>query len=300
MATTVQELGEVIALVRKWGYKVTTEPGWQTRCAKKEWRPCGAEYGVEHWTASPTTPLSTLKQGRSDLSGPLCNVWLKRDGTLHVIAGGYSNHAGYVDSATPSRAKKPPMSSDIKPGADSRTYSANGPAIGMEGNAGPGKPYTDAQHAAATAWWAACTVVFGWSRTAPPILGHKEITRRKPVDPSHPMHRRRQHVAAFLAALKAGNPPSGGDEVSAKDVLFGDVIPAPAPSVAKGNKNWTLSTYVQSIRGQAVTAAAEATAARKLAEAAARDSAAALAIMQALAARQLSPEEVQAAAELGA
>jgi len=200
--TTVELLGEVIALVRSWGYAVTTEPGWQTRCGTSKWRPCAAEYGVEHWTASPNTPTAYLRDGdRARGLGTLCNVQVKRDGTLHVIAGGYTNHAGYVDVLTPMMARSAPMDRDIRPGPDSAIYSANGSSIGMEGNAGPGFPYTPGMHDAATAWWAACVIVFKWG--GPWVIGHKEATRRKPGDPSHNMFERRRAVAALVAAKAA-------------------------------------------------------------------------------------------------
>lgn len=202
MPTTVEQLRKVVALLRHWGHRVTLEPGWATRCGKRSWTPCRAEYGVEHWTASPRTSTAYLRDGDPHRGlGTLCNVQVKRDGTLHLIAGGYTNHAGYVDAAAPRVAANPPMSRDAVPGPDSRTYSANGAAIGMEGNAGPGHPYTPAMHTAATAWWAACTIVFGWRRDAPPILGHKEITRRKPGDPAHDMAARRRAVAELITRM---------------------------------------------------------------------------------------------------
>ena len=212
MATTVEQLRQVVALVRSWGYTVTLEPGWETRCGRASWTPCNAEYAVEHWTASPNTPTAYLRDGDPVRKlTVLCNVQFRRDGTGHLIAGGYANHAGYVDALTPTRAKRPPMDADITPGADSTTYSANRYAIGAEGNAGPGAPYTSAQHAFADAWWAACAIVFGWSRTAPPILGHKETTRRKPGDPSHSMAERRRRVATIIATKTA---PTGDSDMT--------------------------------------------------------------------------------------
>ncbi len=217
MATTVEQLRQVVALVRSWGYTVTLEPGWETRCGRASWTPCNAEYAVEHWTASPNTPTAYLRDGDPVRKlTVLCNVQFRRDGTGHLIAGGYANHAGYVDALTPTRAKRPPMDADITPGADSTTYSANRYAIGAEGNAGPGAGYTAAQHAFADAWWAACAIVFGWSRTAPPILGHKETTRRKPGDPSHSMAGRRRRVAALIATKTAPT----GDSMSEKPVTL--------------------------------------------------------------------------------
>lgn len=201
--TAVEQLRKVVALLRSWGYKATEEPGWATRHGNSNqavWRPCLAVYGVEHWTASPNTSTAYLRDGDPQRGlRTLCNVQVKRDGTLHLIAGGYANHAGYVDARVPAWTVSPPMDRELVPGSDSPTYSANGAAIGMEGNAGPGAPYTADMHAAAAAWWAACCIVFGWSATRPPVLGHKEITKRKPGDPSHDMAARRRQIVSLIA-----------------------------------------------------------------------------------------------------
>ena len=51
-----------------------------------------------HDTAGPeegnSPSLNVVKNGRSDLKGPLSQIFLARDGTLHVVAAGRCNHAG--------------------------------------------------------------------------------------------------------------------------------------------------------------------------------------------------------------
>lgn len=77
------------------GLTVELVPGWETRGAAS-FTPRGA---VSHWTAGPrgTTgrpSLSVVIYGRKDVLGPLCNVYLARDGAAVVVAAGRANHAG--------------------------------------------------------------------------------------------------------------------------------------------------------------------------------------------------------------
>jgi peptidoglycan hydrolase-like protein with peptidoglycan-binding domain len=79
------------------GLKVAPETGWETRGNKG--RDVGSIKGVIcHHTGTdaggnmPT--LKTLINGRTDLSGPLAQLGLGRDGTFYLIAAGRCNHAG--------------------------------------------------------------------------------------------------------------------------------------------------------------------------------------------------------------
>lgn len=76
------------------GLTVEVVPGWETRSAGT-FNPRGA---VCHWTAGPRTgdrpSLHVVTYGRSDLAGPLCNVFLSRAGVAVVVAAGRANHAG--------------------------------------------------------------------------------------------------------------------------------------------------------------------------------------------------------------
>ncbi len=77
------------------GLKVATVEGWELR---------GGEMGtvrgvICHHTANPRRDLNMpslniLRDGRSDLPGPLSQLGLGRDGTYYVIAAGRCNHAG--------------------------------------------------------------------------------------------------------------------------------------------------------------------------------------------------------------
>ncbi|KLU22958.1 peptidoglycan-binding protein [Caballeronia mineralivorans PML1(12)] len=77
------------------GLKVAEVPGWEKRGRGD----VGDIVGVIcHHTAGPRAgnmpSLGTLLQGRPDLSPPLAQLGLGRDGTFYVVAAGRCNHAG--------------------------------------------------------------------------------------------------------------------------------------------------------------------------------------------------------------
>lgn len=77
------------------GLKVAEQPGWRTRGRGD----VGTIRGVIcHHTAGPLTgnmpSLDLVTNGRADLSGPLAQLCLGRDGTYFVVAAGRANHAG--------------------------------------------------------------------------------------------------------------------------------------------------------------------------------------------------------------
>lgn len=79
----------------RFGLKVELVPGWATR-GSSSFAPAGV---VNHWTAGPrgTTgrpSLGVCTNGRTGLPGPLCNVYLARNGVCVVVAAGRANHAG--------------------------------------------------------------------------------------------------------------------------------------------------------------------------------------------------------------
>lgn len=77
------------------GLRVAEQPGWHTRGRGD----VGTIRGVMcHHTAGSLRgnmpSLGVLTSGRPDLSGPLSQLGLGRDGTFFVIAAGRANHAG--------------------------------------------------------------------------------------------------------------------------------------------------------------------------------------------------------------
>ena len=88
-------LTDLATAARKSGLKVIEVKGWKTRGVRAMIRLTGTTW---HHTAGPkiglTPSLRTVLYGRSDLAGPLCNLYVGRDLAVYVIAAGYSNHAG--------------------------------------------------------------------------------------------------------------------------------------------------------------------------------------------------------------
>ena len=93
---TAYQLSWLPVVLGKAGLKVALVDGWLTRgrgpMAQK------VEGIICHHTVGPKTgnmpSLNVLRDGRSDLPGPLSQLGLGRDGTYYVIAAGRSNHGG--------------------------------------------------------------------------------------------------------------------------------------------------------------------------------------------------------------
>lgn len=78
------------------GLDVVTVSGWERRGYEF---PAMPRVVIGHHTASNRRSgnmpaLGILRDGRSDLPGPLCQVGLARDGVVYVVASGKANHAG--------------------------------------------------------------------------------------------------------------------------------------------------------------------------------------------------------------
>lgn len=112
-------------ILRGAGLNVVEVSGWKTR-GHGQMNPIKSI--IVHHTAGPSTgdfpSLAIVRDGRSDLPGPLSQLGLGRTGTWYVIAAGLSYHAGVT--------------------TDSTLYS-NANAIGIEAE-GTGVPATDSGH----------------------------------------------------------------------------------------------------------------------------------------------------------
>lgn len=77
------------------GLKVSFVPGWENRGKRDVGRIEGV---ICHHTAGPKNgnypSLNTIRDGRSDLPGPLAQLGLGRDGTWIIFSAGRANHAG--------------------------------------------------------------------------------------------------------------------------------------------------------------------------------------------------------------
>lgn len=144
--------------------------------------------------------LELVINGYRRLPGPLCIGLIAKNGTVHLVGYGRTNHAGrgslpILDDVTAER-KIP-----LRPGRDQ--VDGNSFFYGFEiENLGDGRdPYPKRQLAAVERTAAAICRAHGWHATS--VIGHKEWTRRK-IDPSLSMSAMRKRIAARLAAAPAG------------------------------------------------------------------------------------------------
>lgn len=174
----------LIAHLKKWGLVVEEKDGWRSRGRPYDFTPRAI---IAHHTASGRSSGNFASEGivtsgRSDLSGPLCQILLGRDGTVKLIAAGYANHAGYGGP----RAGIPENMGN--------TYS-----IGIEAeNNGIGEPWNWKQ---LQAYYRLCAALLVWMGTndVNRVIGHKEWTSRK-IDPAGiDMNRFRAQVKKALA-----------------------------------------------------------------------------------------------------
>lgn len=179
-------LGIPAALAAR-GLAVEVVPGWETR-GSDSFAPGGVTC---HWTAGPrgTTgrpSLGVVTNGRSGLPGPLCNVYLARDGKAVVVAAGRANHAG---------------------AGGYRGLKGNSSVFGIEAECGGDGDWTPAMRVAYPKVVAALLSLIG--RDASWAMGHNEWAPTRKIDiRDYTMAVMRQQVAAVLAGqpVPVSNP----------------------------------------------------------------------------------------------
>jgi hypothetical protein len=159
---------------------VTEEPGWKTR---GHGGMTDVKTIVLHHTAGPSKKanpanypsLNTVKNGRPDLSGPLAQYGIGRDGRVYVIAAGLCYHAGVSRSSS---------------------YT-NSHSIGIEAENSGSEAWPAAQGAAYVALVYQIAKHYGVPTSH--ILGHKETCSPvgRKTDPSFSMPDFRQKLAAY-------------------------------------------------------------------------------------------------------
>ncbi|WP_166139612.1 N-acetylmuramoyl-L-alanine amidase [Nocardioides ochotonae] len=177
--------------LRAAGLTVVEVDGWRTR-GRPASTGAHAPVGVLcHHTAtgrsvSDTAVVALLKNGRSDLAGPLAHFGLSRNGTVYMIAAGRANHAG-----------KAKASGSVSGGDGNALY------VGIEAfNDGVGEPWPSAQYEAYVTLCAVlCLHVTG--NSAKTVRGHRETSVTGKIDPTFDMAKFRDRVAARMGELRA-------------------------------------------------------------------------------------------------
>ena len=187
--------------LRAYGLRVVEVQGWERRGAATM-KPGGV---VVHHDALPSSvsaarAVGLMVEGRPDLPGPLCHVWLdddaddtarKGDPVAYVIASGRAHHAGR---------------------GGYRGLSGNSSVLGIEArNNGRGEEWSPAMLAAYHR--CAAALLDGIGRDESWVCAHREWTPRKPDPAGVDMGRFRAQVGHLLAPPPAPVPPLNVDYV---------------------------------------------------------------------------------------
>lgn len=173
------------------GLDVGYVKGWERR-GSSAFAPAGV---VCHWTAGPrgttgSPSLGVVTHGHSKLPGPLCNVYLARDGRCVIVAAGRANHAGE---------------------GGWKGLVGNSAVYGIEAESGGDGDWTGAQRAVYPRLVAA--MLHGLGRGADYAIGHNEWAPARKIDVRDwPMPLMRQQVAAILAGPIAPALPIAAPE----------------------------------------------------------------------------------------
>ncbi len=163
------------------GLKVAVHPGWEGRGRSGAFAPVGVlcHHTATRKSSSDTGVIRLLVDGRSDLPGPLCQLGLARDGTVHIIAAGRANHAGKAKAS----------------GSVAGSDDGNRLYIGIEAfNDGVGEPWPKAQYDAYVLLAATLSREIT-GNSAQTVRAHKETSKTGKVDPLFPMDPFRASVA---------------------------------------------------------------------------------------------------------
>lgn len=166
-------------ILRAAGLKVVEHGDWRSRNHGTNFSPIGVlnHHTGGHWPGD----LDVVTSGRSDLVGPLCNLYLAPDGTFYVISGGVAWHAGSGDARVLAdlRANVAPKGWAAHVGRDRQDANGNAVLIGIEvsnmGGASSTYP-TDQIDALITANAALLKAI---GRPATNAIRHAEWTDRK-------------------------------------------------------------------------------------------------------------------------
>lgn len=183
---------------------------WSThnRDSVGSWGP--AQGVMLHHTAG-TNSVALCRTGRSDLPGPLCVAVIAKDGTVHLVGYGRTNHAG-LGSRAVYDAVRASTALPARPGADAVDGNAHFYGFEIE-NLGNGRdPYPAVQLEAVEKVAAAVCRAHGWD--ADRVIAHKEWTTRK-IDPSFSMAAMRTRIADRLGTKPTGSTGSTGSTTSA-------------------------------------------------------------------------------------
>ncbi|MGW6455499.1 peptidoglycan-binding protein [Streptomyces sp. NPDC055078] len=192
---------ELLAVLRAEGLAVVEVGNWRTRNRNHK-GPWGPVHGVViHHTVTKGTAqtVAICRDGHSALPGPLCHGVIAKDGTLHLVGYGRTNHAGSGDDDVLQAV----IAERALPTVNEANTDGNRHFYGFEcENLGDGKdPWPAAQLEAIEKASAAICRAHGW--TARSVIGHLEWQPGKPDPRGFTMGSMRARVESRLAGRPA-------------------------------------------------------------------------------------------------
>jgi len=187
------------------GVRVVAVGDWRNhnRNAVGLWGPVHGVMIHHTVTSGSEKTVRICRDGYSGLPGPLCHGVIAKDGTVHLVGYGRTNHAGLGDDDV----LRAVIAETTLPTPNEANTDGNRHFYGFEcENLGDGKdPWPEAQLDAITRASAAICRAHGW--TAPSAIGHLEWQPGK-VDPrGFTMNSMRACVAERLKHPASWSPP---------------------------------------------------------------------------------------------
>ncbi|MFJ4738694.1 N-acetylmuramoyl-L-alanine amidase [Streptomyces sp. NPDC088775] len=217
---------QLLSALRAEGVRVIEVGNWRThnRNSKGPWGPVNGSIVHHTVTAGTTGTVAMVRDGYAALPGPLCHGMIAKDGRVHMVGWGRTNHAGGGDPAVLARViaedygTRPPAPTK----GNTNGVDGNSRFYGWEcENLGDGKdPWPTAQYDAIVRVQAALCRAHKWS--AKSVIGHLEWSNDK-VDPrGFSMSQLRADVAERLKHPASWSP--GGTTTPSKetDVALSD------------------------------------------------------------------------------
>lgn len=186
----------VISQFKAFRVSVETHGNWtrHNRNHKGKWGPVHGVM-VHHTVTSGTSrSLSIVRDGYSGLPGPLCHGLIDKEGVVHMVGWGRTNHAGLGDASV----LRAVVAESALPRPKFQTTDGNARFYGFECiNLGNGRdPWPEKQLDAIARASAAICKAHGWTEKS--VIGHLEWQTGK-IDPrGFTMSSMRARVAKYL------------------------------------------------------------------------------------------------------
>jgi hypothetical protein len=177
---------QVLAALKAEGVAVVEVGDWRThnRNSKGAWGPVHGVVVHHTVTSGTASSVAICRDGYAELPGPLCHGVVDKQGVVHLVGWGRTNHAGLGDDDVLAAV----VAEKALPAPNENNTDGNARLYGFECiNLGDGKdPWPAAQVEAIVRASAALCRAHGWGEDGDTsVIGHKEWTNTK-VDPKGP------------------------------------------------------------------------------------------------------------------